>query len=63
MQSGDRRAYVASHAANSLPAIDWRRIAADLAAHGYATMRLLDARTAADWPRSTMTRRTFAAAS
>jgi hypothetical protein len=28
-----------------LPAIDWPRTAADLAAHGYATMRLLDGAT------------------
>jgi uncharacterized protein len=27
---------------NTLPAIDWPRATADLAAHGYATMRLLD---------------------
>jgi uncharacterized protein len=30
---------------NSLPAIDWRHIAADLDNHGYATMRLLDSAT------------------
>jgi uncharacterized protein len=27
---------------NTLPAIDWRRTEADIAAHGYATLRLLD---------------------
>ena len=30
---------------SSLPAIDWHRSAADLGAHGYATIRLLDAET------------------
>jgi uncharacterized protein len=30
---------------STLPAIDWRHTAADLAAHGYATLRLLDAPT------------------
>jgi uncharacterized protein len=30
---------------SSLPAIEWPRAAADLSAHGYATMRLLDAGT------------------